>query len=40
MERLIQDIETKYTKVLSKWDGDQDKMWGVRKMFETGISQF
>jgi outer membrane protein assembly factor BamB/tetratricopeptide (TPR) repeat protein len=40
MERLIQDIETKYTKVLSKWDGDQDKMWGVRKVFETGISQF
>ena len=40
MERLIQEIEAKYTKVLSKWDGDQDKMWGVRKVFETGISQF
>jgi tetratricopeptide (TPR) repeat protein len=39
MEHLIQDIEAKYSKVLSKWDGDQDKMWGVRKMFETGISQ-
>ena len=39
MQRLIQDIEGKYTKVLAKWDGDQDKMWGVRKMFETGVSQ-
>jgi len=39
MQRLVLDIEAKYTKVLSRWDGDMDKLWGVRKMFETGIQQ-
>ena len=39
MQRMILEIEAKYTKVLSRWDGDQDKLWGVRKMFETGIQQ-
>jgi tetratricopeptide (TPR) repeat protein len=39
IQRFVLDIEAKYTKVLSRWDGDMDKLWGVRKMFESGIQQ-
>jgi OOP family OmpA-OmpF porin len=39
MQKVVLDIEAKYTKVLSKWDGDMDKLWGVRKMFEQAVSQ-
>jgi beta-lactamase class D len=39
MQNLVLEIEAKYTKVLARWDGDMDKLWGVRKMFETGIQQ-
>jgi len=40
MEQVIKEAEEKYDKFLSRWDGDMDKLWGVKKLFEQSISQF
>ena len=38
MDGLIKETEERYEKVLARWDGDMDKLWGVRKLFEQSIS--
>jgi tetratricopeptide (TPR) repeat protein len=39
MLKMIEDIEQKYEEILAKWDGDMDKLWGVKNMFEQNITQ-
>jgi tetratricopeptide (TPR) repeat protein len=34
MKKVIEEIERDYEKILSRWDGDLDKLWGARKMLE------
>lgn len=39
MRETVDEIEHKYVKRLQQWDGDLDKLWGVKKRFEQHLSQ-
>ncbi|RLE58337.1 MAG: hypothetical protein DRJ35_08080, partial [Thermoprotei archaeon] len=39
MKKMVEDIESRYERVLSRWDGDLDKLWGVRKAFNEFMQQ-
>lgn len=39
IQKAVDDIEHKYVKRLQQWDGDLDKLWGVKKMFEQSLPQ-